>query len=95
MKTANIVVAYDEATRTLTTNLTLTEFISALPAQVVTAVQTDTVTLFAGPVMSASDAQAVNASVAKALASANVELAEWKAASDNKDKADLIPTPAP
>lgn len=95
MKTMSIAVSYDEATRTLQTNVTLNGFVAELPAQVVSSVQTDTVTLFAGPVMSATDAQSVNASVAKALASANVELAEWKAAADNKDKADLIPTPAP
>lgn len=95
MKTLNITVTYDEATRQLQTNATLTGFVAPLPAQVVSGVQTDTVTLFANSVMSATDAQSINASVAKALASANVELAEWKAAEENKDKADLIPPPAP
>lgn len=95
MKTLNITVTYDEATRQLQTNATLTGFVAPLPAQVVTGLQADTVTLFAGPVMSATDVQAVNASIARALASANVELAEWKAAEENKDKADLIPPPAP
>lgn len=93
MKTVVVITGYDEATRQLRSEVELTGFVSGLPDQKVGGVEVETVTMFAGAVMSAADAQMVNASVARALNSANVELAKWKAAAENKDKADLLPAP--
>lgn len=95
MKTLLITVEYDAATRMLGSTVALNGFIGSLPLQTVGGMQADTITLFAGPVMSAADAQCVIASVAKSLASANVQLAQWAAAEENKGKADLLPTPTP
>ncbi len=91
MKTLLITVNYDADTRLLESTATLNAFVDGLPDQIISGVQADTVTLFAKPVMSATDAQAIVASVAKVLQTANVELAQWAAAAANKDKADLLP----
>lgn len=93
MKTVVVITGYDEATRQLRSEVELTGFVSGLPDQKVGGVQLETVTMFEGAVMSAQDAQMVNASVARALNSANGELAKWKAAAENKDKSDLLPAP--
>lgn len=95
MKTLLITVEYDADTRLLGSTVALNGFIANLPGQTIGGMQADTITLFAGLVMSAADAQCVVASVAKSLAAANVQLAQWAAAAENKGKADLLPTPAP
>lgn len=94
MKTVVITTGYDDVSRQLRTEARLSGFIPALPDQEIVGVQVDTVTLFAGAVMSQVDAQAVNASATRALAVANVELAQWAAAAANKDKADMLPSTA-
>lgn len=93
MKTVVVMTGYDEATRQLRSEVELTGFIAGLPDEKVNGVQIDTVSLFTGAVMSQADAQAINASVARALSSANGVLAQWKAAAENKDKADMLPSP--
>lgn len=95
MKSLLITVNYDADTRLLSSVVALNGFVDSLPDQTVGGLQTDTTTLFASAVMSATDAQAVNASISKALLAANVQLAQWAAAAANKDKADLLPAPTP
>lgn len=91
MKSVSINTTYDEATRILQTNVSMVGFVPDLPGQVVTATQIDTTDLFVSDVMLPMDGQAVTVSRAKALMACNKQLMEWKAAAENKAKADLLP----
>lgn len=91
MKQFTVTTTYDSDTRTLQSDVSLVGFIPGLPAQAITARQLDTVTLFAYGTVFATDAQAVQASQARALLSCSRELGEWLAAARNKDKADQLP----
>lgn len=84
-------VTYDQATRQLVSTVTLSGFVvmsDNMP--VIAAQQVDTLRLFDNPAMTAVDQEHVVKSLAKALLTANLSLAEWDAAVRNIDKADEI-----
>lgn len=91
MKKIEIVLNYDQATRVLQTNVMLSGFVVQLPDQNIAAMQTETTSLFASPIMTQSDTNALQTSISRALLTANAQLIGWKAAADNKAKADLLP----
>lgn len=89
-KTLNCVVTYNEATRELKSEVTLTEFVTEVPDRVVTGQDIQTLTLFKDGAMSSSDMQAITTNLARALRSTNVELVSWQLAAGSLDEADQL-----
>ncbi len=89
-KTMTVAVTYDETTRELKSVVTLNQFVTEVPEQVVTAQEVQSLNLFRSTAMSPSDMQAVTMNVAAALRTANVNLANWQVAAGSLDEADQL-----
>lgn len=87
MTTVSIITTYDSTTRELSSVATLTGFVESLPTNISSATQFDSITFNGGAVLSASDLAHLQHSAARALRTANADLAEWAIVGENTDKA--------
>lgn len=91
MKKLNITTTYLQETRLLVTTAVAQGFVPNMPDQAVIRQQIDTITLFAGDVISTSDVNFIHASQTKAMLSCCKDVAEWLLAAKMKTRADQLP----
>lgn len=90
-KQLTIHTTYDALTRQLISTATFTGFVPVPDGAPITALQTDTVTLFKLPIiMTADDQSTIMKSIARALLTGNIQLEQWAAAVITQDKADQL-----
>lgn len=87
MPSFDITTTYDSITREMRTVAVMTGFVPTVPDATSTGIQVGSVTLNGGQVLSASDLAAINASVTRAVRTANADAAEWMDAAKYPDKA--------
>lgn len=86
MATILIETTYDSDTLELKSVATLTGFVDQLPAEVVTAQTVLNLALQGEGVLSASDQAKITGNVARVLATANMDLYDWRSAERTIDK---------